>query len=446
VTVSTIGAMRDEDWISLTTAIESGGCILMLGPDAFIANFDGETLPVAVGLARYVKDRLGPQYAYLDPFKPWSVAQVAIATEDAYTLIGWAEKFYEQYDTVSDTLHNLASLPFKLVINTSPGFSAEKAFRGVKSHTYSDFYDRTANAREDLPDPTTEAPILYGLYGSFTQPSSMILSENDRLDFLISIISENPPLPTKLTSAFCDPNQSFLFLGFNLGQWQLRMLTYAVLRKVQRSNKSFALEFERDGLDEEAILFYLSGHKVHFVDLDLPTLAQELRTRVQVHEVAQVRHEPSMRHVDTVPALDAPTVFICHAHEDAAFAAQVATGLQTNNINVWLDKDSLRGGDDWDAAIERVLQEEVQYVVVLQSESLKAKDVGYVNKEIDLALKHQAYYRPPRIFLIPTIIDSARSELDLLSAYQFVDLTTTDGINELVKTINRDLDAASRER
>jgi TIR domain/SIR2-like domain len=432
--------MRDEDWMSLTTSIESGGCILMLGPDAFIANFDGETLPVAVGLARYVKDRLGPQYASLDPFKPWSVAQVAIATEDAYTLIGWAEKFYEQYDTVSDTLHNLASLPFKLVINTSPGFSAEKAFRSVKSNTYVDFYDRTANAREDLPDATADAPILYGLYGSFAQPSSMILSENDRLDFLISIISENPPLPTKLTSAFCDPNQSFLFLGFNLGQWQLRMLMYAVLRKVQRSNKSFALELERDGLDEEAILFYLSGHKVHFVDLDLPTLTKELHARVHVHEVAEVRHD------DTVPAMDAPTVFICHAHEDAAFAARVGAGLRKNNINVWLDKDSLRGGDTWDAAIEHVLQDEVQYVVVLQSENLKAKDVGYVNKEINLAIKRQAYYRSPRIFLIPTIIDRASSELDLLSAYQFVDLTTGDGINDLVKTINRDVDAASRER
>ena len=31
------GAMRDEDWRSLTSAIENGTCILMLGPDAFVA-------------------------------------------------------------------------------------------------------------------------------------------------------------------------------------------------------------------------------------------------------------------------------------------------------------------------------------------------------------------------------------------------------------------------
>jgi hypothetical protein len=47
------GAMRDEDWRSLTSAIAHGTCILMLGPEAFVADFDGETLPVAVGLARW---------------------------------------------------------------------------------------------------------------------------------------------------------------------------------------------------------------------------------------------------------------------------------------------------------------------------------------------------------------------------------------------------------
>jgi hypothetical protein len=439
--VTAIGAMRDEDWTSLTASIENGRCILMLGPDAFTAQFDGEVLPVAVGLAQFVKERLGPEHANLDPFKPWSVAQVAIATEDTYTLIGWVEKFYEQYDTVSDALKNLAALPFQIVINTSVGLSAEKAFKGAKSQTYVDYYDRTAQAREHLPDPSSDAPILYNLFGSLAQPSSMILSENDRLDFLISIISENPPLPPKLTSALCDPRQSFLFLGFNLGQWQLKMLMYAVLRKVQRNNKSFALELERNDLDQEAILFYLSGHKVHFVDMDVPTLTTELRARVQQRPVADVAH-PNGR----APTLDAPTVFICHAHEDAAFAHEIGAGLRSTNINVWLDKDSLRGGDRWNGVIERTLEEEVQYVVVLQSASLKAKEIGYVNKEINLAIERQAYYRPPRIFLIPAIIDSSDNRLDELADFQSVDLTSDNGINDLVRTIKRDVDAANRSR
>jgi hypothetical protein len=442
--VATIGAMRDEDWPSLTGSIEHGRCILMLGPDAFMADFDGEVLPVTIGLARFVKEQLGPDHAGLDPTKPWSVYQAAIASEDAYTLIGWVEKFYEKYDTVSDSLRNLASLPFPLVINTSVGLSAENAFKTAKSQTFVDYYDRTGEAHDQLPDPSIDAPILYNLFGSLSHPTSMILSENDRLDFLISIISENPPLPTKLISALSDPRLSFLFLGFNLGQWQLRMLMYAVLRKVQRDNKSFALELEPEDLDKDAIQFYLSGHKVHFVDLDLPTLTSGLQARIHPKPVAgEVQHQDPLQ---PAPASDAPTVFMCHSHKDSAFAAELAGKLRANKINVWLDVDNIRGGDRWDSLIERTLEQEVQYVVVLQSAGLKAEDIGYVNKEINISISRQMKYRPPRIFLIPTIIDSKDSMLDMLSSLNFVDLSSSDGVDKLVKTINRDIDNANRAR
>jgi hypothetical protein len=438
--VSTIVAMRDGDWASLTSSIESGRCILMLGPDAFMAEFEGETLPVAVGLARFVKERLGDQYAYLDPFKPWSVAQVAVDQEDANTLRSWVHEFYDTYNTESQSLNNLASLPFQLIVNTSPGFSAERAFKSVKSETYVDFYDRTAPARIYLPDPTADAPVLYGLYGSLQQPSSMILSENDRFDFLISIIAENPPLPQKLTSTLCDPRQSFLFLGFNLAQWQLRMLLHVVLRKVQRENKSFAIELEREVIDEEAKLFYMIGHKVRFVDMDLLNFTNSLRARVrQPTRVLEQRDH-------SVLAPDAPAVFLCHAHEDVESARKLAARLRDNGINVWLDRDHLRGGDEWDQMIERVLDKEVQYAVILQSANLRAKDIGYVNKEIHLAIERQSYYRFPRIFLIPTLIDGPDGRLAELERFQSIDLSTPDGVDELVKTIRRDLDSASRAR
>jgi hypothetical protein len=437
--VPAVQPMREADWTSLTASIEGGTCMLMLGPDAYVADFDGEELPVAVALARFVKERLGAGFADLDPSRPWAVAQAAVAAEDAYTLRGWAQDFYEQHDTVSEPLATLASLPFRLIVNTSPGFSAENAFQRAKPDTYVDFYDRTAPARIGLPDPRPDAPVVYNLFGSLHQPSSVILSENDRFDFLISVITESPPLPQKLTSALCDPRQSFLFLGFHLAQWQLRMLTYVVLRKVQRDNKSFALEFEPNGLDDGARLFYTRGHKVHFVDMDLATLTRELDARV--------RRTPLNGATRSSPAAapGAPTVFVCHAHEDAPFAARLADGLRTNGVNVWLDRDNLRGGDAWDDVIERVLDREVQYVVVLQSAGLKAKDVGYVNKEITLAVDRQTYYRFPRRFVIPAVIDSAASLLPELERFQSVDLTASDGVDELVRTIRRDLDVASRQ-
>ena len=141
---------------------------------------------------------------------------------------------------------------------------------------------------------------------------------------------------------------------------------------------------------------------------------------------------------------DAPVVFICHASEDAETARQVADGLRAAGIGVWLDKDNLRGGVDWNDMIEHTLKEEVQYVVVLQSQAMQHKDVGYVNKEINIALDLQSYHRVPRVFLIPAIIDDPANSLDMLRKLQSVNLVPPAGVIELVKAIRRDLDAQAR--
>ena len=147
--------------------------------------------------------------------------------------------------------------------------------------------------------------------------------------------------------------------------------------------------------------------------------------------------------VAAVPS-DAPVVFICHASEDAETARQVADGLRAAGIGAWLDKDNLRGGVDWDDMIEHTLKEEVQYVAVLQSKAMLHKDVGYVNKEINIALDLQSYHRVPRVFLIPAIIDDPANSLAMLKGLQSVNLVPPAGVIELVKAIRRDLDAQAR--
>lgn len=432
--------MRDADWTSLVYAVERGQCTLMLGPDAVTGMLDGERLPVHVALARYVKERLGPDFNHLDPSKPSSVAQAAVAREDPFTLQGWVAEFYRVFDGDYDMLRDLAALPFELVINSSPGLSAHRIFLEVKPQTHSDFYDRTAPARAAMPDPSVAAPVVYHLYGSLEKPSSLILSDSDRLDFIVAVVSDEPPLPPKLKSALRDPERSFLFLGFDLGQWQFRVLLHVLARDAPRY-KSFAFELADKGLDAETRDFYRAGHKIHFVTQDLPTFARELRARVRLEAPPEPVDEGDG------PSLppDAPLVFLCHASEDKEFAERVADDLRTNGIDSWLDKHDLRGGDDWDSTIRRTIAERVDYVVVLQSESLRSRDVGYVNREIELARDRQLEYRPPRRFIIPAMIDDPANRLEDLERWQSVDLTAPNGIDDLVRVIKRDLNLQAHQ-
>jgi hypothetical protein len=441
LSVTELATMRDADWTSLVYAIERGNCTLMLGPDAVMGTIDDEHLPVHEALAGFVRAKLGPPYAHLDRSRPSSVAQAAVAAEDPFTLQGWVEEFMERFEADDDVLRDLAALPFELVINTSPGSSVHRIFEEVRPATYSDYYDRTAPVRPMLPDPTPDAPIIYNLYGSLDQPTSLILTESDRLDFLVSVISDEPPLPPKLKSALRDPERTLLFLGFELDQWQFRVLLHVLARDARRRYKSFAFETDDLGLDEDTREFYRTGHKIHFVVGEPMEFARELRSRVRLEEP----EEPT--NGDGRPALspDAPTAFICHASEDKEVANRVSDFLQANGIDTWFDKDELRGGDRWDSMIRRTIGAEVDYVIVLQSASMLAKDVGYVNREINLALDRQMEYRAPRRFLIPVVIDRSDSRLVELEHLQATDLSNPAGFDELVRTIKRDIDLKVRQ-
>ena len=429
-----VGGMRSADWTSLVYAIERGTCTLMLGPDAVNGMLDGEHLPVHVALARFVKDRLGPKYAYLNPYKPATVAQAAVAQEDPFTLQAWVQEFDDQFHGDFEMLEDLAALPFSLVINTSPGLSVQKVFTTQKPRTHTDFYDRTARARSTLHDFTAEAPLVYHLFGSLDEPASLILTDNDRLDFLIAVVSDNPPLPPKLKSALRDADRSLLFVGFQLAQWQFRLLLHVLSHDSPRRYKSFAFEPGDDVFDEDTADFYRAGYRIHFVSGDLPAFTRELRSRVRVEPPEATESSESTR---ALPP-DAPVVFLCHSNDDKEFAARLSDQLQANGIDTWLDKHDIEGGDQWDAKVRTTIRQAVDYVVVLQSESLKRKDVGYANREIALALDRQREYRPPRRFVIPVVIDDQANRLDDLAEFQSVDLTDARGVDDLVRVINRD--------
>lgn len=437
--------MREADWTSLVYAVEHGQCTLMLGPDSTLGSLRGERLPVHVALATFVKGRLGPSFSHLDPRKPSSVAQAAAAYEDPFTLQGWVEDFYSEFETDEDMMRDLAALPFDLVVSSSPGLSADRVWRELKPDTHSDYYDRTAPTRPTLPDLSAEVPVVYHLYGSLAQPSSLVLSDSDRLEFIVSLASDDPPLPPKLRSAFCDPNRSFLFLGFELAQWQFRVMLHVISQDARRRYKSFAFEPDDAQLDEETRSFYRSGHKLHFVGDDLAGFAAELRSRARVPQTRSGAAESGPG--DEAPGVppDAPKVYLSYASEDRRAVQEIARRLRENQINAWFDRDELAGGDRWDSRMRQTITEDVDYVVIVQSPNLLAKDVGYVNREINLALDRQREYRAPRRFVVPVVIGGPDNLLDELRHVQSVDVDEPSGVDEVVKAIRLDISYRVRQ-
>jgi hypothetical protein len=441
--------LGEDEWYSLVSTVVDGSCTLMLGPDAVTGYLGDERLPIHVALATYMKrrlpqeirDRLGSRYDFLDPSRPASVAQMVLREIDRAQIKRWLEDFRQEFRPEHSPLGDLAQLPFEVVINTSPATAVYDVFHAANADAGTTFYDRTGRKPGLMPEPSQGRPVVYQLYGSLENPRSLILSDTDRLDFIVGLARDNPPLPVNLTSILHDDNRSFLFLGFDLADWHFRVLLHILSQASNRNYTSFASELEASPLEPADRDFYRVSHKIHFFAGDLGDFAAELRRRVD----AESTPGNGGQGVSQPLAASAPTVFICHASEDAEHARRIADGLRASGIATWVDKENLRGGAQWSKEIERTIRN-VNYVVVVQSSAMKGKDVGYVNREIDMALDRQREYRFPRVFVIPTVVEGDENRLDLaeFEQLQSVDVSPAAGVSDLVRAIFRDLDLAER--
>ncbi len=429
--------LADEDWASLVLSIRSGNCVLMLGPGAVDLQRDGARLPVLDGLARHLASKLADDG--LAGSRLAVVGQAVRARKDPNTLLYWTAEFFQDVDVAADDLVALAGLPFPIVVNAVPGAPVEQAFAAAGKSPLVAHYDYTAGSAAATPTGSADQPLIYHLLGSADSPSSLVVSESALLDFLVAAVSANPALPSNLTSVLRGKRTTFLFLGFQLYQWHLRILVHGMFMTAGRDNRSFALEaFDPDD-DHPTGSFYWQDCKVDFFDADVAAFVGDLVERVGPVEVGGTAAAPGE------PAPDAPEVFICHASEDKPSATQLAADLRSRGIRVWIDEDELRGGDRWDESIQQVITKDVDYFVVLQTAQLKAKDVGYVNKEINLALSRHLEYRPPRVFMIPAVLGGPPARLEHLEHIQSIALDEwVEGVDELASTIRRDVARARR--
>jgi hypothetical protein len=69
--------------------------------------------------------------------------------------------------------------------------------------------------------PTAESPWVYHVFGLFGKPDSMVLTEDDFLDYLIAATRLDLLLPALVGQLM---QSSLLFLGFRLDDWRFRVL------------------------------------------------------------------------------------------------------------------------------------------------------------------------------------------------------------------------------
>jgi len=433
-------SLGQDDWNRLCETIRRGYCILVLGPDAAVDPDNEDAPPLGDQLAQL----LAKEYADNRESIPANI-DLPLAAElflhntqkDRFDLEIKTDNFLQPFDGKSSLIHrNLATLPFRLIITTSHDRLIETALQaeelGKQSRTaLYNFKDPARHSVKLSADPSQ--PVVYKLFGDRSELESMVLSESELLEFIVKVARGSSTLPDDIAAQLADPQKAFLFIGFGFHRWYSRILLH-LLRAHGGGARSIALE-QQTVYDisswKQTALYFDSSHAISFQNQGWADFTTKLKNQYHDYDRQHRQHPPA------VPDKTAPTIFLCHDNDDAASVAKLELKLRASGLNTWLDKQRLRGGQDWDRRIERVIGESVNYVLVLESPRLLSKTKGYVFKEIDAALEQQKSNRPGFSFLIPATLEACNG-LAELNSFQRADASTDEGIARLCEDIKDD--------
>ena len=231
--------LDENDWDLLLRRIKDGKCTPFLGAGAAYG-----VLPLGSEIAQeWARDK---GYPLDDAWDLARVAQFLAVTEDPMSP---KEKIRERFRQIAppdfsapDEPHGLlADLPLPVYMTTNYDDFMVQALKH-RNKTPKQELCRWNKYIKDEPsifetepgfDPTPVTPIVFHLHGHNGVAESLVLTEDDYLDFLVSISNDPELLPRRIQRALT--GTSLLFMGYRLADWDFRVLFRSVVGYVQRS-------------------------------------------------------------------------------------------------------------------------------------------------------------------------------------------------------------------
>jgi len=423
-------------------SICAGNCVLVLGPRIAMpaAICEGGDTPIADYLGRNLLGDLGEEKA-----ESTTLRDVLIRydqSEKSPFLRGRYRQLLSTLDRHTTDLHrDLASLPFRLVLVATPDKMMANAFRAVGKP---DVQEADYNYRQRLaPDvalslPTSRNPIVYSLFGRHDHPESMVLTDKNLIDYLVTITKGSPPLPDAVRFMLAAPSTLFLFFGFGFTSWWLRLLLRVLDVTGIDRQPSLALEdvstFGVTDTRENQAFFKSAG--IYIQPGDWSALARELATRYREDFPPQTAPtQPMPKIAGANPRR--PLVFLSYASDDAETVNRLRRGLEDRGVAVWQDSTNLRAGQNWKNTIDDYISR-VDYFVFVQTENMdrrdSSRDDGVYNHELKRALDRAEYKRDDVVFILHVTVGHCEPRTELARLHHIA-IDTDEGVATLASHI-----------
>jgi hypothetical protein len=385
-------AVTEIDWRVLLETLRRRHCGVVIGPDLppLPAREPlGEHLPrkrllaeLSNRLARIIESEERLRVDAPDDFP--LVAQLFVDRRSRTELEIVARMFYEERQAqlagapLQDELfENLVALPIPLFICSRHDRLLEHFLSSAGKRPTTLTYDFRGGSQHTVGAGHSDSqPLVYHLFGSTAEPGSLALTQRDQMDLLQAILACNPALPADLRNQITE--KSFLFLGCGLNNPFLRILLY-VLGFNRSSQRSFALE----AADAESVWFYRVEYRtLKLLHVEPTAFITELRRFCDAEGCAAT---PASIH----DVRRRPKVFISYESGAADTMKRIKAGFERHGVEAWVDEEGLRFKDDWSRTLVEVIDNHVDFFVLLITAQLTDWLETYVHNEVRLALERR---------------------------------------------------------
>jgi SIR2-like domain len=280
--------MDDSQWTTLMERIASGRCTPFLGAGAC-----WPTLPRGRDIAERWTEAHG--YPLGDPHDLARVSQyLAVLRDPMYP----KERISQELASLgppdfglADEPHAvLADLPLPLYITTNYDDFMARALvqRGRAPQQevcrWNDSYyvhnDTAPLASDPAHLPTPANPIVFHLHGRLGIPESLVLTEDDYLDFLVALSERRDGLlPHQVRGALS--STSLMFIGYALADWDFRVLHRGLVTRSDPSLRrvSVTVQLRQAPEAEDYLANYFKRMDVAIYWGDATSFARDLRDR-----------------------------------------------------------------------------------------------------------------------------------------------------------------------
>jgi len=277
-------------------AVRERQCILFLGagvhaPPPVGARYGyppDQRPPVGAALSRELADACG--FATRFPGEDaGNLQRVALAYEIDSSRARLVDAITTAVDTgrePSPVLRALAQLDFPLVITTNYDRLFERALHGAGKRPRVTVYNPQPEPTTDHRNATAQSPVIYKLHGDIAQRDSLVVTDEDYIQFVLRMSDKEPYDPIPLSLKFFLTESTTLFLGYSLLDYNLRLLFKTLRWKIDAANvpDMYSVDVRPDPLILD--VWQSQRRYVKFIAQDVWSFVPQLYERVRGEEMA----------------------------------------------------------------------------------------------------------------------------------------------------------------